>query len=81
MSVWAGVTCGNVPALLPPPWSDVPPIPLGPHDLQSDAEGRQYVVLSTKSPTLIKFLTDGRGRGNRAPTGRNYVRAYLRTYV
>ena len=81
MSDWDLVRCGNVPALLPIAGSDEAPIPLSPHDLQADDLGHKYIRLSPRSPSLVKFLTAGTGRDQRAPTGRNYVRIYVRTYV
>ena len=81
MSDWDLVRCGNVPALLPMAGSDEAPIPLSPHDMQEDDLGHKYIKLCPRSPALVKFLTGGTGRDQRAPTGRNYVRIYLRTYV
>ena len=80
MSDWALVTCGNVPALLPVAGSDEAPIPLSPHDMQQDTLGNKYIRLSPRSPSLMKFLTAGTGRAHKAPTGRNYVSTYVRTF-
>ena len=80
MSDWDLVRCGNVPALLPIAGSDEAPIPLSPDDLQRDDSGNQYIRLSPRSPSLMKFLTAGTGRDHRAPTGRNYVSTYVRTF-
>ena len=82
MSDWQHlVRCGNVPALLPMAGSNAAPIPLSLHDLHEDGTGRKYIKLNTRSLALVKFLCGGTGRDQRAPTERNYVRIYLRTYV
>ena len=80
MSDWQWVRCGNVPAFLPIKGSDEAPIPLSPNDLQADPSGCKYIKLCPRSIALTKFLTDS-GRGRKAPTGRNYIRIYVRTYV
>ena len=80
MSDWDLVRCGNVPALLPMAGSHEAPIPLSPHDLKADDLGHKYIKLSPRSPSLMKFLTAGTGRAHKAPTGRNHVSTYVRTF-
>ena len=61
-----------LPALMPQPWSEKPPIPFLPGEWLEDDVGTKYVVLSTKSKALMVFLCGGTKNDHKAWAGRDY---------
>ena len=49
-------TCGSVPAIIAPEWTNIGPIALAAKDLLHDDSGVQYLVLSKRSVALCKFI-------------------------